>query len=49
MKPSIHRKLKLETETLKTLTPGTLERIRGGVSHDPVGQSLNSAGACHKP
>jgi hypothetical protein len=49
MKPPVHRKLKLETETLKTLTPSTLAQIRGGFSHDPIAQSLASAGTCHRP
>ncbi len=49
MKPSIRRTLKLEVETLKTLTSAELSHVVGGAADDPVAKTRLSWARCPKP
>jgi hypothetical protein len=48
MKPPIRRTLKLEVETLKTLSAAALANV-GGAGDDPVAKSRLSWAHCPKP
>jgi hypothetical protein len=47
MKPSIRRTLKLESQTLKTLSPAALALVNGGGAD--VVRPVASWTGCHKP
>jgi hypothetical protein len=47
MKPPIHRKLKLEAQILRTLSPAALALV-GGADAQPV-KHVPSWTSCHKP
>jgi hypothetical protein len=46
MKPLIHRTLKLEPQTLKTLSPAKLAFVAGGAQGE---RPVASWTGCHKP
>jgi len=49
MKPPIRRTLKLEVETLKTLTSAELANVIGGAVEDPVAKTRLSWARCPRP
>lgn len=49
MKPPIRRTLKLEVETLKTLTSAELTHVIGGAPEDPIAKTRLSWVRCPRP